>query len=301
MIAPFSVWRPRTSILMLLVCLLAAFIALPSTRAQAHERRLIADTATTAAHNAYGDSQTCTTAVAVVGEDSNGDQSGPRGRSPSSRHRARACDDSLVVAAEAGTAGTRVVIGKVGDLTANGAIAPGERTLLDQLPDLGSPKANWGQNSDVLRGEMGRGVPIRDASIDPATGELINNTGFLKAERYAPRPRLVLRSQDHTVASAGMVSRTATGPERGRLGFASVVSEEFSFLLELGFRLVEASDTLARYESDGRLVRVFHGRGSYELGVEVGRWIEVDGVSREQAFPLRDIVALRGDRSAAGG
>lgn len=29
---------------------------------------------------------------------------------------------------------------------------------------------------------MSRGVPIRDASVN-STGELINNTGFLKAER----------------------------------------------------------------------------------------------------------------------
>jgi hypothetical protein len=76
---------------------------------------------------------------------------------------------------------------------------------------------------------------------------------------------------------------TAIGPARAQLGFATVASEEFSILLELGFRLVELSDTLARYETERRLVRVFHGRGCYELGVEVGRWIEIDGVSREQA------------------
>lgn len=93
---------------------------------------------------------------------------------------------------------------------------------------------------------------------------------------------------------------TVTGPERGQLGFATVASEEFSFLLDLGFQLRQVSDTLARYESEGRLVRVFHGRGSYELGVDIGRWIEVDGVSREQAFPLRDVVALRAALTDAG-
>lgn len=93
---------------------------------------------------------------------------------------------------------------------------------------------------------------------------------------------------------------TAVGPDRVRLGFASIAQAEFSFLLELGFRLVEVSDTLARYGTERRVVRVFHGRGSYELGVEVGRWIDVDGVRREQAFSLRDVVALTNDLADVG-
>jgi hypothetical protein len=96
------------------------------------------------------------------------------------------------------------------------------------------------------------------------------------------------------------IGMTAPGADRSQLGFATVAPEKFSFLLDLGFALVEVSDTLARYESDGRLVKVFHGRGSYELGVEVGRWIDVDGVSREQAFPLRDVVALQRDPADGG-
>ena len=75
-----------------------------------------------------------------------------------------------------------VVIGKVDDLNAT-TLAPGERTLLDQLPNQGSPRANYVQNDSVLRTEMSRGVPIRDASVSPTTGELVNNTGFLRAER----------------------------------------------------------------------------------------------------------------------
>lgn len=71
------------------------------------------------------------------------------------------------------------MIGKVADLK---NIAPGERTLLDRLPNLGSPKANWYQNSSVLRQEMSLRRPLRDATVD-ASGRLINNTGFLRAER----------------------------------------------------------------------------------------------------------------------
>jgi RHS repeat-associated protein len=79
--------------------------------------------------------------------------------------------------AEKGT----VVIGKMEDL---GALKEGERTLVSKLtPDLGSPKANWERNSSVLRSEMKAGNPIRDATVNPKTGALENNTGFLKAER----------------------------------------------------------------------------------------------------------------------
>ena len=42
----------------------------------------------------------------------------------------------------------------MGDLEADGAIGPGERSLLDRLPDQGSPRANWAQNEGVLRHEM---------------------------------------------------------------------------------------------------------------------------------------------------
>jgi hypothetical protein len=76
----------------------------------------------------------------------------------------------------------RVVIGKMADITADGAIGSGERTILIQLPDLGSVEANWAQNERVLLQEMKTGNPIRDASID-ALGNPANNTGFLHYER----------------------------------------------------------------------------------------------------------------------
>lgn len=75
----------------------------------------------------------------------------------------------------------KVVIGKLDDITAV-KLRNGERSLVDQLPDLGNVKSNWQQNSSVLRQEMRRGLPIRDASVDSA-GNLIQNRGFLRAER----------------------------------------------------------------------------------------------------------------------
>lgn len=82
------------------------------------------------------------------------------------------------------------------DITAPGALGPGERTLLSQLPDLGSEDANWAQNERVLLQEMQSGNPIRDATIDPETGALVNNTGFLARERA------VLESNGWTYNSA---------------------------------------------------------------------------------------------------
>ena len=76
----------------------------------------------------------------------------------------------------------RTVVGKVSDLAPE-SLLPGEVTLLDRLPDRGTPKDNWDQNSSVLREEMGRGLPIRDASAHlDDDHELVRNS-FLRLER----------------------------------------------------------------------------------------------------------------------
>ena len=82
-----------------------------------------------------------------------------------------------------------VVIGKLKDLTAPGAVKPGERTLLSKLPNKGNARSNWEQNARVLREEMAKGRPIRDASVDSRTGALRDNTGFIKAERNLLRQK----------------------------------------------------------------------------------------------------------------
>jgi len=77
----------------------------------------------------------------------------------------------------------RVVIGKMADLERPGALRLGERTLLPKLkPDLG-PGLNWARNERVLMEVMEEGLPIRDASVNPLTGELVNGTGYLARER----------------------------------------------------------------------------------------------------------------------
>jgi hypothetical protein len=51
------------------------------------------------------------------------------------------------------------------------------------LPNQGSTKANWIQNSSRLRAEMRKGNPIFDPFRDAATGQQITTPGFLNAER----------------------------------------------------------------------------------------------------------------------
>jgi RHS repeat-associated protein len=91
----------------------------------------------------------------------------------------------------------RTVIGKFDPATGNiRGIQPNENSLLKHLPDQGSTKLNWQQNSSVLRTEMGKGVPIRDAHIDSA-GRLLPGSPdgiskFIDAERS------LLRNHDWT-------------------------------------------------------------------------------------------------------
>ena len=81
-----------------------------------------------------------------------------------------------------------VYIGKTSDLKG----LPSDQTLLPELPDLGSPKANWKQNSSVLRDKLRQGYQVRDASLDkpnssldptPARPNRTVGQSFLGAER----------------------------------------------------------------------------------------------------------------------
>jgi hypothetical protein len=87
-------------------------------------------------------------------------------------------------AEDAGGDAGRLVIGRTADLKAPGAIGPGEHTLLDQLPDLGDPKANWQQNSTALRGDLRNGVTeVRDASPGDTAGQYLNAERNLLSNR----------------------------------------------------------------------------------------------------------------------
>lgn len=75
----------------------------------------------------------------------------------------------------------RTVIGKKADLSKPGNLNDGDTVIGWQ--STGNPRTNWLQNSSLLRKAMREGKPIRDVSVNPVTGELRNNTGFLRAER----------------------------------------------------------------------------------------------------------------------
>lgn len=85
------------------------------------------------------------------------------------------------------------------------------------------------------------------------------------------------------------------GPERAKLGFRETVLSSFNFLGDFGLHPVEEEVTLVRYESSEAFVNVYHGRASFELGVEIGRLKEPT-----EKLTLYDIVAWAGAEKAEG-
>jgi hypothetical protein len=61
------------------------------------------------------------------------------------------------------------------------------------------------------------------------------------------------------------------GRDLGRLGFIQLAQAAFEFLLQMDFRVVERESTRLRYESPTVFVSVYHGRSSYQVGLEIGR------------------------------
>jgi hypothetical protein len=94
--------------------------------------------------------------------------------------------------------------------------------------------------------------------------------------------------------------RTNPAPDRVQLGFAEAVLSAFDFLTrEYDFHLVRAEPTFVRYESPNVFVNIYHGRASYELGVEIGQLISA--LSQEdQPFSIGEIIDLMGAREETG-
>lgn len=75
-------------------------------------------------------------------------------------------------------------------------------------------------------------------------------------------------------------------PERAQLGFKDAALSHFKFLSDFGLRPVEEKVTFVRYESPEVFLNVYHGRASYELGVEIGK-------VREPEKPLHIFTVVR--------
>lgn len=84
-------------------------------------------------------------------------------------------------------------------------------------------------------------------------------------------------------------------PERAKLGFKDAVLSSFKFLGEFGFRPVEEKTTFVRYESSQVFVNIYHGRTSFEMGVELGRLKEP-----EKKLHIFSIVYWAGAEKAEG-
>ncbi len=79
---------------------------------------------------------------------------------------------------------------------------------------------------------------------------------------------------------------------REQFGFPEAVLASFRFLVEdFGFSVVAHETTYLRFESDDVFVNVYHGRASYEVGVEVGELRKGDNTP-ERSFTLGEIVAM---------
>jgi len=86
-------------------------------------------------------------------------------------------------------------------------------------------------------------------------------------------------------------------PSAGRalLAFSDAVHANFGFLCALGFRPVKDDVTCVRYESPEVFVNVYHGRASFELGVEIGRLSDA-----EKKVNLYEIINWAGAGDAEG-
>ena len=84
-------------------------------------------------------------------------------------------------------------------------------------------------------------------------------------------------------------------PERAKLDFKDTVLSDFRFLCDFNFRPVKEDPTFVRYESPEVFVNIYHGRASFELGVEIGRLNEPD-----EKVTLFEIIAYAGAEKAEG-
>jgi hypothetical protein len=67
-----------------------------------------------------------------------------------------------------------------------------------------------------------------------------------------------------------MLTSETAADHRRRLGFEEAALVSFDFLRSYDLKPVEKNPTFVRYESRKVFVNIYHGRASYEVGIEVG-------------------------------
>lgn len=84
-----------------------------------------------------------------------------------------------------------------------------------------------------------------------------------------------------------MSTTTGSVSDRSLLRFAEEVKEHFLFLEALGFRCVRSEVTFVRFESPRVSINLYHGRQSFEIG------LEIESVpSLENAYSFSEILRL---------
>jgi hypothetical protein len=80
-----------------------------------------------------------------------------------------------------------------------------------------------------------------------------------------------------------------TMTDRHELRFAEAVEDQFGFLQEHGFRRVQREPSFVRFESKHVYVNVYHGRQSFEIGLEVGSLV---AGAEETSYSMSEIIRL---------
>jgi hypothetical protein len=101
----------------------------------------------------------------------------------------------------------------------------------------------------------------------------------------------ILESTKDEVVDTVMLRKSADGT-RVYFGFPEAVMTSFRFLVEeFRFACVKQDATIVRFESNEVFVNIYHGRASYELGVEIGQ-LRKDTDVPECGFTLGEIISV---------
>lgn len=76
--------------------------------------------------------------------------------------------------------------------------------------------------------------------------------------------------------------------DRERLEFNTAAKAAFEFLCNLGFTCLQDEPTLVRFESSWCRINIFHGRKSYEIGLEIE---PINQNKDKQSYPLSVLLA----------